>query len=221
MTSNSVTGINTEHIFDALKWRYATKSFDSDRPASETEIQAILESIRLAPTSHGLQPFQVIVVTDPKTKIAMRKAAYDQPQVDTAPHLLVFVANKNIKNNANKIIADLKLKDVGKEKIALLQKYITLGDVIRKITFSRHSWAAQQAHIALGFAVMTAAQLRVDACPMGGFSAGKIGKILRLSSNQRPVALLAVGHRSTEDTVHPKYRLAMSELVTYIGASYE
>ena len=124
MTSNSATSNNAEPIFDALKWRYATKTFDSNRPASESEIQAILESIRLAPTAQGLQPFQVIVVTNPETKGAMRKAAYDQPQVETAPHLLVFVADKDIRKNADKIIADLKLKEVGKEKIALLQKYI-------------------------------------------------------------------------------------------------
>ncbi len=215
MTFNTVTNNKAENIFEALKWRYATKSFDSGRPASESEIRAILESIRLAPTSQGLQPFRVVVVTDSKTKNAIRKAAYDQPQVETAPHLLVFVADKDIRKNTDKIIADLKLRKVQNEKIALMRKYITLGDVIRTITFSRHSWAAQQTYIALGFAVMTAAQLRVDACPMGGFSASKIGKILGFPSNQRAVALLAVGHRSTEDSVHPKYRLSMSDLVTY------
>ena len=212
----STAAVSTaEDVLGALKWRYATKIFDPQRPASEADVQVILEAIRLAPTSQDLQPFQVIVVTDPILKAAMHKAAYKQRQIETAPHILVFVADKNIRKNADKLIVHLQNNEVAEEKIALLRKNIVMGDIIRRFTFSRLSFAAQQTYIALGIAAMAAAQLRVDACPMGGFSAGKLAKALGLPSHQRPVALLALGYRAPDDNAHPKYRLPMGDLVIY------
>ena len=202
-------------ILDALRWRYATKIFDPQRPVSEADVQVILEAIRLAPTSQGLQPFQIIVVTDPILKAAMYKAAFKQRQIETAPHILVFIADKIIRKNAAKIIADLQNNKVAEQKIALFRRHVVVGDIIRRFTFSRRSFAALQTYIALGIAVMAAAQLRVDACPMAGFSAGKLAKALGLRSHQRPVALLALGYRAPDDKAHPKYRLPMRDLVIY------
>jgi nitroreductase len=145
----------------------------------------------------------------------MHAAAYKQSQIETAPHLLVFVADRNIRKNTDKLIANLQNNHVAEEKIMLMRKYIVLGDIIRRFTFSRLSFAAQQTYIALGIAVMAAAQLRVDACPMGGFSPGKLAKALGLPCHQRPVALLALGYRAPENKAHPKYRLPMRDLVTY------
>jgi nitroreductase len=215
MAPVSKTGTQGDFILDALKWRYATKIFDPQRPASAADVQVILEATRLAPTSQGLQPFQVIVVTDPILKAAVHKSAYKQRQIETARHILVFVADKNIRKNADKIIANLQNNKVAEERIALLRKYVLVGDIIRRFTFSRLSFAAQQTYIALGFDVMAAAQLRVDACPMGGFSAGKLAKALGLPSHQRPVALLALGCRAPDDKARPKYRLPISDLVIY------
>ena len=143
----------------------------------------------------------------------MYKAAFKQRQIETAPHILVFIADKIISKNAAKIIANLHNSKVAEEKIALFRRHVVVGDIIRRFTFSRLSFAAQQAYIALGIAVMAAAQLRVDACPMGGFFAGKIAKALGLPSHQRPVGLLALGYRASDDKAHPKYRLPMRDLV--------
>jgi nitroreductase len=118
----STAAVSTaEDVLGALKWRYATKIFDAQRPASEPDVQAILEAIRLAPTSHGLQPFQVIVLTDPILKAAMYKAAFKQRQIETAPHILAFVADKIIGKNAAKIIANLQNNKVGGKNCAFSQ----------------------------------------------------------------------------------------------------
>ena len=47
-------------IIDYYKWRYATKKFNPDKKIPISEIEIIKESIRLAPTSYGLQLFKVI-----------------------------------------------------------------------------------------------------------------------------------------------------------------
>lgn len=200
-------------ILEALRWRYATKEFDAKVPVSDEDLETILESIRLAPTSRGLQPFQVVLVTDPATKSAIRKVAFNQPQTESASHLLVFCARPDISDRAEKLFAYARQKGTPEAVIAQMQKNVKLGNLLNLLTFSRKSWAARQAYIALGYATMTAAQLGVDCCPMEGFLPGKVAKILQLPKGLHPVALLALGYRSSSDSVRTKYRLPIEELV--------
>lgn len=51
----------------ALQWRYATKKMNG-ASIPEKKLGNILEAIRMAPTSIGLQPFHVIHITDPELK---------------------------------------------------------------------------------------------------------------------------------------------------------
>ena len=199
-------------ILNALHWRYATKQFDQSRKVSDEDLNTIFEAIRLAPTSAGLQPFQVVAVTDPTVKAAMHKAAREQGQVLTASHVLVFCARPDTSDRVNRLLGHLEKIGTPAERINLLRKRSRLGNIIMKLTFSKKSWTARQAYIALGFALLTAAQLGIDACPMEGFQPGKLAKVLALPKGLFPVALLALGYRSADDTVRPKYRLPREEL---------
>jgi len=202
-------------ILEALDWRYATKIFDTTKPVSEDDLNVILEAIRMAPTSRGLQPFQVVVVTDSAMKRAIRQAAFNQAQPETASHLLVFCARPDIKDRAARLFAHARTSGVPAENIAIMEKNIKLGALKNSLTLSKNSWAAQQTYIALGYASLAAAQLRIDSCPMEGFFASKVGKILKLPKGVYPVAMLAIGYRSPLDTVRPKYRLRRDELIVY------
>jgi nitroreductase/dihydropteridine reductase len=215
MTMMAVPHSSAQLVLDALRWRYATKAFDPAQPVSAEDIDMILEAVRLAPTSMGLQPFHVTVVTDPATKKAMRKAAYDQGQLTSASHILVFSAKPSIEDHARKMWDGLRENGAPEEAVALLRKYCRIDNIIRTLTFSRKSWAARQSFIPLGFALMTAAELGIDCCPMEGFSPGKIAKILDLPKGLPPVALLALGYRSPMEKVRPKYRLPIEELVSH------
>lgn len=208
--------VGSQTILERLRWRYATKNFDTTRVVSDDDLDTILEAIRLAPTSMGLQPFHVTVVADPKVKEAIHGAAYKQGQVMSASHLLVFSAKPNVREHAEKLWAAARRNGAPEENIALMRKYYMIGRLRAALTFSKKSWAARQAYIALGFAAMTAAQLGIDACPMEGFSSGKLAKILRLPDDLHPVALLAIGYRSPTDLVRPKYRLPMEELISRV-----
>jgi nitroreductase len=202
-------------ISSALSWRYAAKAFDPDRKVSDEDLGILLESIRLAPTSFGLQPFHVVVVSDKALKSEMRKAAYGQPQLDSAPHVLVFVADTYNDPHVEKLLADWRARNVPAAAIATTAKFIKIAKIVRTVSFSHKLWASEQAHLALGFALFTAASLRLDSCPMGGISRGKMRKVLGLPKYQTPVALMALGYRAADDTVHPKYRLPLGELVTF------
>ena len=80
---------------ERLNWRYATKKMDPARVVPDEKLARILEAARLAPTSSGLQPFEVILVTDPEVKAKLREAAYGQAQLTDGSHVLVFAAWDN------------------------------------------------------------------------------------------------------------------------------
>ena len=78
-------------LLDKLKWRYAAKAMKKEK-VSDEKIETILEAARLAPTSSGLQPFEIFVVTNQDIKNQLKEAASNQPQVADASHVLVFAA---------------------------------------------------------------------------------------------------------------------------------
>ena len=205
-----------EVILDALNWRYATKQFDITRKLSSEDLDTILEAIRLAPTSAGLQPFQVVVVSDPKPELksALYQAAREQGQLLSASHILVFCAQPDTRDRVEKLLSHLQSIGTPEDKIKLFQKRSRLATLFLTLTFSRKSWAARQAYIALGFALMTAAELNIDACPMEGFHPGKLARALNLPKGLYPMALLTLGYRSPDDMVRPKYRLPRATLIT-------
>ena len=77
---------------DALNWRYATKKMDPSRAVPHDTVERIVEAARLAPTSSGLQPFVVLLVTNAEVKARLAAAAYGQRQRVDASHVLVFAA---------------------------------------------------------------------------------------------------------------------------------
>jgi len=78
-------------FIEMLNQRYATKAMNG-KVVPQEKIDAILEAIRLAPTSSGLQPFEVVVITDQKVKAQIREIAWNQSPVTDCSHLFVFAA---------------------------------------------------------------------------------------------------------------------------------
>ena len=50
-------------LLDDLKWRYATKKMNG-QTVPEDKLNYILEAARLAPSSSGLQPYHIFVITN-------------------------------------------------------------------------------------------------------------------------------------------------------------
>ena len=64
-------------LLDKLNWRYAAKAMNRQK-APQEKIDNIIEAIRLAPTSSGLQPFEVFVITNQEVKEKIRPIAWNQ-----------------------------------------------------------------------------------------------------------------------------------------------
>src|SRR5687768_12761702 len=88
MINNKATKMN---LIQALNWRYAAKRLNGKKVPQE-KLNNILEATRLSASSMGLQPYTIICVENDEMKKRIQKAAYNQPQVAEASHLLVFAA---------------------------------------------------------------------------------------------------------------------------------
>lgn len=189
-----------------LSWRYATKKFDSTKKLSEEQLHKIMEAIKMVPTSFGLQPFRVIVVTNSDTRVKLKDAAWGQSQVTDASHLLVFCADTNV---APRIDTYFEMASGGSSEVR--EKMKGYEDMMRGAVNAvpqenMLSWTSRQAYIALGFALAACAELEIDSCPMEGFDPQQFKTILELPEPINPVVILPVGFRGADDVVHPKVR---------------
>ena len=194
-----------------LDWRFAAKEFDPTREVSEENLNKILEAIRLAPTSYGIQPFHVTVVSNEELKSKLELISYGQKQLSSSSHLLVFSALTNI-NERNDVYIDLLSNGDEKQKEALAGLKNMIGSTIGKLKENdMFSWSARQAYIALGFGLAAAAELGVDSCPMEGFENAKVDEILGFPTHQKSVAFLTIGYR-TADPVRSKMRFSKEDI---------
>ena len=195
-----------------LNWRYATKIFDTSKKVDQSNFQKILDAIRLAPTSFGLQPFHVINITDSAKREELKALAWGQPQVTDASHFLVFCARADIKE---RIESFFEIATGGDEAIkSAMQGYkdMMLGFESGLPVENKIPWATRQAYIALGFAMAACAELEIDSCPIEGFDPAGFKKALDLQGDTAPVVCLAIGYRSDADQVRPKVRFPETDL---------
>ncbi len=206
-------------LLNTLRWRYATKAMNGQL-VEQDKIEAILEAIRLAPTSSGLQPFEVIIVTDPEVKKKIRAVAANQSVVEDCSHLLVFAAWDNYTESRINAYFEEMVKQRGfDERMDNYRKFL-LGNYTGRPAGLNYEHAARQAYIAFGIAIVAAAEQRLDATPMEGFDPAGVDEILNLKERGlKSVTLLPVGFRDEGNDWMvnvPKVRKPKEQLFSFV-----
>lgn len=182
-------------LIEKLKWRYAAKRMNGETVAPE-KLDNILEAIRLSASSAGIQPYKVIVVSDPETKARLKAVANNQPQLTEASHVLVFTAwdkvtQEHIDNYIQSIATE---RGVSTESLADFRDKLSF--FVTQDAASNFTWASRQTYIALGTALIAAAYEAVDATPMEGFSNDGVDEVLGLrAKGLKSVSILTLGYR--------------------------
>ncbi len=184
-------------LLKALNWRYAAKKMDPSKSVPQDKVDRILEAARLAPTSSGLQPFEIIVVTNKELREKIKPVAWNQAQITDGSHLLVFAAWDDYTPERINMMFDLTNAERGfanegweNYRQMLLASYPSRGPE------ANFQHAARQAYIALGAALIAAAAEEVDSTPMEGFSPNDLDEILGLRARGlRSVVIVPLGYR--------------------------
>jgi nitroreductase len=209
-------------LIEKLNWRYATKKMDPSKSVSQDKIDRIIEAARLAPTSSGLQPFEIIVVTNPETRAKIQEIAWNQAQVTEGSHLLVFAAWDNYTADRINHMFDLTNDERGfKNEGFEAYRQKLLGSYPQRDPEVNFEHAARQAYIAFGMAVAQAAFEGVDSTPMEGFDPAKLDEILGLrEKGLRSVTILPLGYRQADGdwlANLKKVRRPLDEFVTTVS----
>jgi nitroreductase / dihydropteridine reductase len=188
------------NLLETLQWRYATKKMDPSRAVSQDKVDRIIEAARLAPTSSGLQPFEIIAITSPELRAKIREIAWNQSPITDGSHLLVFAAWDNYTAERINHMFDLTNDERGfKNEGWENYRNMLLGAYPQRDAEINFQHAARQAYIALGVALVAAAGEQVDSTPMEGFDAAKLDEILGLRQRGlRSVTILPLGYRQEE-----------------------
>lgn len=183
-------------LLNDLEWRYATKKMNGQAVAAD-KVDYILEAARLAPTSSGIQPFEIIVVTNKALQQQIQPIANGQSQIIDASHLLVFAAwDKYTEERINEVFSRTNAErglpaDANDE-----YRKRVLGYFLSWTEAQQAHHASRQAYIGFGMAIAAAAEQRVDSSPMEGFNNAELDKLLHLQEKGlKSTSLLALGYR--------------------------
>lgn len=96
------------NIIEKLNWRYATKAFDPSKKISKEDLDVIIESFRLSPSSFGLQTWKMFVVQDQDVQNSLVEHSWGQTQVANCSELLVLARpTKFDDTNVDEFIDDI------------------------------------------------------------------------------------------------------------------
>ncbi len=215
----AVAPLSVSQLIESYQWRYAVKRFDPSRQLDEDTWAAIEGSLVLTPSSFGLQPWRFIVISSPENKAKLPAISWNQPQPGDCSHMVVFAARKTV----DKQYVDAFLARTAEQRNVPVESLFGYRNVVleflKNAAGRQLAWSSNQAYIALGQLLASAAMLGVDACPMEGIVATEYDKLLGLEGGDYTTIVgCALGYRHAEDRYASlaKVRFDASDLVSHM-----
>lgn len=194
-------------LLQDLSWRYATKKMNG-QVVPEDKVDYILEAARLGPTSSGIQPFRILVIKDAALKAKIQPIAYNQEQITSASHLLVFAAfDEYTKERVDAPFAQQEQERGLPAGFADEYKNNLFKSYSSQTKDQNFQHAARQAYIALGLVLAAAAEQKVDATPMEGFVNADLDQLLELDKlGLKSVLIVPLGYRDAENDWYVNFK---------------
>lgn len=189
------------NIIEKLKWRYATKKFDTKKLISEEKLHVLKEAFNLTATSYGLQPIKLLIINNKVLQEGLVKHSMNQAQVAQASHLLVFCVDTDIDDNYIKAYFNRvkTIRNTPDEVLKPFKEYL-LEDFKNKTMKDIEDWAIKQAYLAMGNLLTVCAIEDIDACPMEGFDPKEYDDLLQLKEKGlHSVLVMPIGYRANDD----------------------
>lgn len=215
-----------EDILNAFQYRHACKEFDTDKKLSQDEIEFILETARLSPSSFGFEPWHFVVVQDKELRELLKPISWGAPlKLDTASHFVLGLTMKAPMTKWDSDYISYMMNDVKQLPEDVKEMYLKFYREFQERDFDLDTdrklfdWASKQTYIALGNMMTSAALVGIDSCPIEGFHQEKVEALLRdkfdIDTNKYGLSyMVAFGHRKNEPP-HAKSRRAMNDIIDW------
>lgn len=215
-------------ILEVARTRYTAKHYDAAKPLTDAELHDLLEVLRLTPSAVNIQPWHFYVARTPEARARLMPAVKDfnLERVRDAPVIIVFAVVRDLARRLDEVNAE-EVKDGRFDAAARASGFDKVVMEVRRTGVAAYCagpdkggvWAAEQAHIALGFLLLAAGAMGVDATALGGMWFEKLDEILGLpEKGEHAVMACALGHRAADDANarRPKSRLPFDEVVSFL-----
>ena len=218
--------ISKEEIINAFQYRHACKEFDSSKKLSDEDINFILKTANLSPSSFGFEPWHFIVVQDKELRELLKPVAWGAPlKLDTASHFILGLSMKAPMTKWDSDYIMNMMKDVKQFPEDVIEMYSKFYREFQERDFNLDTdkklfdWASKQTYIALANMMTSAALAGIDSCPIEGFHEEKVNTLLREKFNVDTDKyglsyMVAFGYRKAEPA-HAKSRRNIEDIVTW------
>jgi nitroreductase len=217
--------ISKAEILEAFKSRHACKVFDKDKKISVADMQLILETARLSPSSFGFEPWHFVVVQDAELRTKLKESAWGATaKLDTASHFVVGLTMKASSTKFDSVYIQNFMREVQKLPPNVVEQKGKMFEAFQKSDFDLtddrklFDWASKQCYIPFANMMTVAAMIGIDSCPMEGFNKEVTERILRedmgVDTEKYGISyMVAFGYRVNEPNA--KTRRNLDEIVSY------
>lgn len=227
-------------VFRAInERRRAIREFDG-RELEEDDVRAILGEALLAPSSGNLQGYTLHWVRDPHKKAALAAACNGQRAAATASALVVMVVRVrtafDVLEKMEAYIEHARLEPRSKDyhrghvrkfrrilryaPFALWAPFKAMLDWVFPIftllpvgSVSARHWFARNGLLAAQTLLLAASARGIDSCPMEGFQARRVAKLLELPRDAVIPVVIALGRRAPSARVEPRWRRSLDDVL--------
>ena len=173
------------HTIETILDHRSIRSFE-DKLLTDEEITTIVECAQSAPTSHYIQAYTIIGVTDPEKKAKLAELAGPQTYVEKNGHLFVFCADLH----RHEILGEMEGRNLS-ESLESTENFMA---------------ACIDAALAAQNAATAAESMGLGICYIGGIrnDLTQVNEILNIPSRVIPLFGLVVGHPKNRSAKKPR-----------------
>jgi nitroreductase len=240
MRNETTTGETWTRFCEVNQRRRAIRDFDG-APLADEDVRAVLREALLAPSSGNLQPYEFHWIRDAEQKRRVAEACDAQRAALSASTLVVVVTGSRIGERTattqltyveQSSALDDEAKTYHRDQ---LRKFLTFLRIARLMLWAplqavlslvhpihallpfgptgMRNWTARSGIFAAQALLLAAAARRLDSCPMEGFSAKRIAKVLGLPRDSVIPLVIALGRRSATARIEPRWRRPYADAV--------
>lgn len=200
-----------DSFIKTLNFRHACKAFDSNKKISEDDLNFILEAGRLSPSSFGLEPWKFVVIENHKLLDKLLPVVWGGTgKFGFASHIVLLLAKTAHFTHHTSQYVESMFRDTHQfpEDMIEFRKSLVKGHQLEHFDFLKDEqqltqWACRQVYIALSQMLIASAMLKIDSCPIEGFTVKKVSEVIEKEMNINPkqyfpACFVAFGYRVNE-----------------------
>ena len=175
---------------ETIESRRSVKHFDPNHVMPEADLAELIRLTKLAPSSFNMQNYRLVVIRDKERLKQVRAAAWDQAHVEESSALFIMCADitSHLTDPATYWAhAPQPVQDI-------------LGPMIKPFYEGKDQLIRDEAIRSTGLAGMTlmlaAHDMGYDSCPMIGFDAAAVAKIINLPESHILSFMIPVGKQT-------------------------